>query len=119
MSKNEYDFYTMGIRYANDQLVNLNKIAEKLGQQYGVDAQLEFESGIASVFPQYKNVNVANLDHVDLDNATVNFGVEGKRNNSYFDRKGTSNQFKIKSSGMKEYIEPTINNKDDNISNKM
>ncbi len=119
MSENEYDFYTMGIRYAKDQLLNLGKIAKTLGEKHGVDAKLQFEAGIASVFPQYTDVNVSDLDNVDVDNATVNFGVEGKRNNSYFDRKGTSNQFKVKSGGVKEYIEPKINDKDDNISNKM
>ena len=51
--QNNYDFLSMGKRYAISQVGNLIKKAQEIEQEYGIDARLEFESGIALAIPVY------------------------------------------------------------------
>lgn len=86
----EYDFYTMGIRYAKDQIVNLKEMAKKIGEQYGADAKMEFESGICMTIPSYKAFQeIEEFSKFDgrisknhAEKATVNYEARGI-NNSY------------------------------------
>ena len=53
MENEKYDFYTYGMRVAKDMYTNVKKIANEIGEKYGEQAKLEFESGIASAIPTY------------------------------------------------------------------
>lgn len=44
----EYDFYEMGKRYTFDILSDLAKKSKEIEEKYGMDAKLQFESGIAN-----------------------------------------------------------------------
>lgn len=89
-----YDFYGMGMRYAKESLVNLKNMAQNIGKQYGRDAKMEFESGIAMTIPSYSNF-MANpiLKNEIENNATTDLGLKNTRNNSYFGTQGTGVQF--------------------------
>ena len=51
----------MGIRYANESLENLTKLAEQIDKKYGVDARIEFESGIAMTSLHISNIPKRNF----------------------------------------------------------
>lgn len=61
----EYDFFGMGVRHATEGLLHLKKVAKEIGEKYGMDAKLEFESGIATTIPTYAQV-MQNEINVDL-----------------------------------------------------
>lgn len=110
MSK-EYDFYGMGMRYANEGLMNLRKVAEEIGQRYGADAQLEFETGIAMTIPAYTHVVHTEATPKEMEAGTVDIGVPNTRNNSYFGTSGTGIQYKSKADGTQVYNEPKSKSK--------
>lgn len=94
--RQEYDFYTMGMRYSKEQIVNLKEMAKKIGEQYGVNAKMEFESGVCMTIPSYKAFQ--ELEEISkfedsvskerAENATINFTNNITMNNSYIDGKG-------------------------------
>ncbi len=53
MENEKYDFYTYGMRVAKDMYTNIKKTADEIGEKYGEQAKLEFESGIAASIPTY------------------------------------------------------------------
>lgn len=53
MENEKYDFYTYGMRAAKDIYTNIKQTAAEIGEKYGEQAKLEFESGIAAVIPTY------------------------------------------------------------------
>ena len=90
---NEYDFFDMGIRRAKEGLINLKKMAEEIGRQFGENAKLEFESGIASAVPTYSDFQRNDILERELSATSTKFGVSNTRNNSYFGNSGISNQY--------------------------
>lgn len=74
----EYDFFNMGVRHATEGLLHLKKVAKEIGEKYGEDAKLEFESGIAITIPTYAQSmqNEMNKD----------FKVDDKINNENYDK---------------------------------
>ena len=102
--ENNYDFYSMGIRYAKDYLIDLREKAELIGKQYGMDAKMEFEAGICVTVPAYSNISETTISQRDAENATTKFDENNMSNNSYFGGVGISSQ---KKNGI--YNEPNIN----------
>lgn len=89
----EYDFYGMGERHANETIMEIRKLALELEKQYGPDARMEFEAGVSVSIPAYANViETSQFSIADMEGSTKQYGVEGTRNNSYFGYKGTSYQ---------------------------
>lgn len=97
----DYDFYGMGIRHGKEKLVDLKKLADTIGQQYGEDAKMEFELGIAVSIPVYANQKSTDLTLDDVEHSHSKFEMPNERNNSYFGGTGTSHQFiETKDGGM-------------------
>ena len=71
MDNNNFDFYAIGKRCANDRLVDLNKLAMEYGNTYGPEAKELFEAGIASVLPQYL-VAFPKVQNDNLENISKN-----------------------------------------------
>ena len=97
MENNEVDFYLVGQRHAKDGLAALKKMAKEYEERYGAQAREDFETGIASVIPQYANFFIASSEleqMVTPEGATTNYGVDNTRNNSYFGGTGTGVQYK-------------------------
>lgn len=101
----EYDFFDMGIRYATEGLVSLKKCAAEIGEKFGENAKLEFESGIASTIPTYSSFQQYDVSKIQMETASTDFGVPNQRNNSYFGTSGISNKFKTDSAS-EIYNEP-------------
>lgn len=89
---NEYDFYAMGIRYAEERLIDLKEKADNIGKDYGINAKMEFEAGICSAIPVFSSVMSEPVSDKEVENATNQYGVAGKMNLSYLDGIGTGNQ---------------------------
>ena len=106
MNDNEqYDFYLIGRRRASDFSGDLKRQAKEIGEIYGEQARLEFESGLASIIPAYGSVSsyetsgikkvqegISSSEDLVIENAETDYGVENTRNNSYFGTKGTGVQ---------------------------
>lgn len=104
-NKEEYDFYAVGQRHAADSVIELKKIAEIYEKDFGRAAKEQFELGVASIYPTYSSFIVSTRVTVkDAEAATLNYGENNKRNNSYFNGTGTSNRFKEDGS----YNEPSM-----------
>jgi len=106
-----YDFYGMGIRYANEGLMNLKKVAEEIGQRYGTNAQLEFETGIAMTIPTYSQIVQSEITPKEMESGKSEIGMPNTRNNSYFGGSGTSTQYINKADGTQIYNEPHNRNR--------
>ena len=91
----EYDFVEIGQRHAKDGLEELRKLADTYGRNYGLKARRDFETGVASVIPQFSRffVNTSEIEDVRIEGATHNYGMDNMRNNSYFGGDGYSQQF--------------------------
>lgn len=107
----KYDFFAMGERAARDIYADSKKIAEKLEKEYGVQARLEYECGLsltmtkeATIFME-ENIKSIVQSATEKPISSVYLREEDRRNNSYFDQPGTSNQF-IETSSGKKYNEP-------------
>lgn len=87
---NNYDFLSMGTRYAKEATFLIAKTAKEIQYKYGYDARMEFEAGVACVIPQYKNIQ---LEFNDVVHGTKDFGIPNTRNNSYFGTFGTGPQY--------------------------
>ncbi len=107
--KQEYDFFTMGFRDAKNSMESCYQRAVKIEEQYGADARMEYEVGIALTIPQYERFSVCKEEtKKNTENATKNFGVDNTRNNSYFGSTGTSKQYVTGPDGMPMYNEPNM-----------
>ena len=85
-NKEEYDFVEMGIRCAKERMENLIAMADKVETEYGIDARLEFESGIALVVPVYPQNIFTNfeIEKRELERGgTKDYGVSYLLNESY------------------------------------
>ena len=89
----EYNFYIMGARIAKEERENFERIAEKIEQQYGLDARLEYECGYSitvgknslnSLEEDVYKIRKTSRNNIDVE--------ENLRNNSYFGTKGVSNK---------------------------
>lgn len=104
---NEYDFFDMGVRRANEGLINLKMMAKEIGEKYGLDAKLQFEAGIAMTIPAYSKISQVDVSQKEIVNgATTNMGVPNLRNNSYFGGHGTSHQYKKITDEVSVYNDP-------------
>ena len=105
----KYDFFLIGQKHANDELLNIRKTAAEYGQKYGKQAKVDFELGIASVIPSYSNDLDNAVENIDNLSGTNDYGIPNTRNNSYFGGTGTGRQHEFKSlDGIRvaEYIDP-------------
>ena len=90
-NQKEYDFIEMGKRCAIERMENLVAMADKIESEYGQDARLEFESGIALVVPVYSHTMFANkkIARGEIEQgASKIFGVSNLINNSYLSEDG-------------------------------
>ena len=94
-NKEEYDFVEIGQRHAKDGIENLRKLADQYGREFGLKARRDFETGVASVIPQFARfyVSTSENEEVRVEGATHNYGMDNLRNNSYFGGDGYSQQF--------------------------
>ena len=107
----QYDFFAMGERAARDMYSDCRKLAAKIEKEYGAQARLEYECGLS--LTMNKELSAIMEDNIKMiaESAAKNpissayFREEDRRNNSYFGREGTSNQF-IETSTGKKYNEP-------------
>ena len=74
-NKQEYDFYKMGVRCANEQIEALEKQAIIIGKMYGKDARLQFESGIADSIPVYETWIENKIDMSEIERGGTLGGV--------------------------------------------
>ena len=89
--QNNYDFLSMGTRYAKETIFLISKKAQEIEDNFGYDARMEFEVGVACVIPQYKTSKSDEFNGVV--HGTKDFGIPNTRNNSYFGIKGTGVQY--------------------------
>ena len=90
----QYDFFMIGQKHANDTLSEIKRLAQEYEKQYGKEAREEFENGIASEISQYFNTLAAPNDNINEEmGGSIKYGVRNARNNSYFGRKGISSQY--------------------------
>ncbi len=102
-SRDQYDFFSMGLRAVRDGLEYSYQKAEEIEKKFGVDARLEFEVAIAMATPAYSNYRSMVKEkelREELEKqvehgatATRDYGVANTRNNSYFGTKGTGIQY--------------------------
>lgn len=91
--KNEenYDFFTMGIRIATEESENFKRMADKIEEQYGSDARLEYECGYSVTVGKNSINSMENSFYKIRKTIKNNLDIEdGLRNNSYFGIKGVS-----------------------------
>ncbi len=72
----EKNFYELGKEFANETIKDMEKKAQEIGDQYGVDAQLEFEAGIVSTISRFEEFYGIEDEEFDIDNlsGTINYG---------------------------------------------
>ena len=107
-NENEYDFFLLGQKYANEGIAMLRKKAMEYEKEFGVQAKNDFELGVISTIPQYSNFTVELEENIRMEGATTNYGVNNYRNNSYFGKKGVGQQYveTYPNSGVLEYNDP-------------
>lgn len=89
----ELNFYEMGKRRAEQTTIELNNIAEKIEKEYGIDARIEFEVGIAeTIILEHTKLYFDTTKDKKIE-GTFNYGSYEKRNNSYFGSRGISNKY--------------------------
>lgn len=92
----QIDFFGLGVQYMKNYYESLVEKRNEIKNKYGEDALYIFDLGIASASNGYDIYSYQDIDVEELrqrvDNATLDFGVDNLRNNSYFDKKGVSNQ---------------------------
>ena len=108
----EFDFFAMGERAARDVYADSRRIAKELEEKYGEQARLEYECGLsltmtkeATIFME-ENIKAIVQSATEKPISSVYLREEDRRNNSYFDQQGTSNQYIDTPSGRK-YNEPS------------
>ena len=52
----QYDFMSYGMRKAKEGFTDLEKTAQNILEQYGEQAKMEFEAGVAMAIPQWAAV---------------------------------------------------------------
>lgn len=75
----EIDFLTYGQAYLGSAMINILTKAEEIEKEYGIDARLEFESGIALAVPQYSKMVYSKSKKIDTDKAIIPVRVEEPR----------------------------------------
>ena len=92
--ENNYDFLSMGMKDAVSNLRNLKEQAKKIEAQFGIDAKMEYEVGIAMMIPQYEKFPEQNkVTQKSVEAATTDYGKDGKINSSYLDGAGIQNEY--------------------------
>ena len=96
MKDKEIDFYGYGKKAANSVYDNIKKIRQDILKNYGKDALLQFDCGFIISNASF------NLEQMEQSIPEINDIISGKldtlenvRNNSYFDKKGTSNKYGV------------------------
>ena len=84
----------MGIRDATSNFRNLKEQAEKIEAQFGKDARMEYEVGIAMLVPQYESfITPYKVTQKSAEVATTDYGKDGKINSSYLGGTGIQNEY--------------------------
>lgn len=93
MEKNEeIDFYSMGMRKANDIYEETDKIANEIEKIYGPDARLQYECGVSIAMGKKSVGKLSNMFEQDIIH-TINNSSPDLRNNSYFGESGVSKKY--------------------------
>ena len=93
MEKN-YDFLSMGMRDAVTNFRNIKKQAEKIEEEYGIDARMEYEVGIVMLVHKYETfISSYKVTQKSVEAATTDYGKEGKINSSYLGGAGIQNEY--------------------------
>lgn len=91
-----YDFFVMGSRIAKEESENFKRMAEKIEEQYGPDARLEYECGYSVTVG--KNSMISIEESIPKLRKTVQNNIDTEedwRNNSYFGTLGVSKKTDI------------------------
>ncbi len=91
-----YDFFDIGQRYAEEGMQALQKKAKEFEKTVGKEARRAVEMGVISMIPQYARLynGEKNLEgDVQHIHGTKDFGKENARNNSYFKGNGVGTQY--------------------------
>ena len=56
MENKQYDFMSYGMRKAKEGFADLEKTAQSILEQYGEQAKMEFEAGVAMAIPTWAKV---------------------------------------------------------------
>ena len=81
---NEFNFYTLGKRFATETLETMAEKGMEVKNKFGEDAQLEFEAGIISTISDYEYVSDQSFKDINNDrlSGTIKYGLND-RSNSY------------------------------------
>lgn len=101
-NQEQFDFFSIGARKVQEHYVDLQKYAEELEKQYGKDARLQFECGVALCLSQKSSKHIEEISEYLYSSGTKDIGMSGIRNNSYFGGSGISRQYDNDG----KYIEP-------------
>ena len=88
----EINFFNLGIRRTEDIYCDLNKLAEKIEEEYGKDARLEYECGVSVAMGERA---MGNMEKIMVEKDIIhtrNEQMPNYRNNSYFGTEGISKQ---------------------------
>ena len=66
-NEKQYDFMSYGMRKAKDGFADLEKTAQSILEQYGEQAKLEFEAGVAMAIPQWAAVKYTSEAKQDVE----------------------------------------------------
>lgn len=92
-NKEQFDFFSIGARKVQEQYVDIKKYAKELEKQYGKDARLQFECGVALCLSQSSSKQIEGISNYLYSTGTKDIGKSGLRNNSYFEGYGISKQY--------------------------
>ena len=103
-----FDFYELGIKRANDIYSDSLKFAEEIERKYGEVARLEYEVGLSLALTRQMSSSVSNnIDKLKSYPTTI-ITADKSRNNSYFGYEGISKKYTRDG----KYQEPLKNRKD-------
>ena len=101
------DFYDLGRKDVNDIYIVVERRRKEIEEKYGKDAAEQYLLGVASEIGRFSTMDIDGVNISDIEKGTKNFGIENKRNNSYFGGKGISTQYnRIDDYGIVSYIDP-------------
>ena len=84
--KEEYDFFAIGKKHAQDSIEEIKRLAMEYEKKYGKQARVDFEYGIASEMSQYMKVkrvedyvevSEAKIDPTNVPGGTIKYGAHG------------------------------------------
>lgn len=97
-----FDFYELGIKRANDIYSDAMQFAKKIEEEYGELARLEYEVGLSLTLNKQVSDNICeNIDKLKLFPTRI-ITADKSRNNSYFGYEGISKKYTKNG----KYIEP-------------